>query len=154
MITKTRVKDTASFIEAARAAHGDKYSYFKTIYTVNKAKVVITCPIHGDFEQRADNHVHNMCGCPDCCDVVSATKAKSTAKPRTNKVSYSNGYSADRQRFIKNRYDIMDEANCRMWGEVWGSMSGRSLDNRALSANVSLYKMAIMVSRGPDGACA
>lgn len=56
---------TASFIEKAKKVHGDKYDYSKTVFTRNKDKVIITCPIHGDFEQEANSHLQGA-GCKQC----------------------------------------------------------------------------------------
>ena len=42
-------KTTEQFIEEARAIHGDKYDYSKTVYVKNCEKVCIICPIHGEF---------------------------------------------------------------------------------------------------------
>ena len=53
------------FIEKAHKVHGDKYDYSKVIYINNKTPVIITCPIHGDFEQRPDSHLNNR-GCSKC----------------------------------------------------------------------------------------
>ena len=46
--------------------HGNKYDYSKSIYVKAKEKVIITCPIHGDFEQRPQDHVLKGCGCQKC----------------------------------------------------------------------------------------
>lgn len=53
------------FIKKARELHGDKYNYSKTKYIKGNKKVCITCPIHGDFWQRTNNHL-NGDGCPIC----------------------------------------------------------------------------------------
>lgn len=45
--------------------HNWKYDYSKSIYNGIKNKLIITCPIHGDFEQIADNHRSGK-GCPKC----------------------------------------------------------------------------------------
>lgn len=60
----TKVK----FVEKARKIHGDKYNYDKVVYKTTHTKVVITCPIHGDFEQTPANHTHknNPQGCYLC----------------------------------------------------------------------------------------
>ena len=46
--------------------HGDFYDYSKTNYTNNNTSVIITCPIHGDFEQKPKYHLQgkgcNLCG--------------------------------------------------------------------------------------------
>ena len=38
-----------SFIAQARLVHGDLYSYDEVDYKNDSTKVVVTCPIHGDF---------------------------------------------------------------------------------------------------------
>ena len=53
------------FIEKAKKIHGNKYDYSKTIYTTSKSKVTIICPEHGEFEQRAKDHLNGN-GCPYC----------------------------------------------------------------------------------------
>lgn len=57
-----------SFIAKAKEIHGEKYSYDNTNYTSNHKKVLITCLIHGNFEQSPANHTHksNPQGCPKC----------------------------------------------------------------------------------------
>ena len=45
--------------------HGGKYDYSKVKYVNQRTKVVITCPIHGDFEQTPKNHMNGQ-GCPKC----------------------------------------------------------------------------------------
>lgn len=45
------------FITKAREVHGDNYDYSKVVYTFIHDKVLITCPKHGDFEQRAGSHL-------------------------------------------------------------------------------------------------
>jgi hypothetical protein len=42
---------TESFIEKAKSIHGDKYDYSKIIYKNTNFKVIIICPIHGEFMQ-------------------------------------------------------------------------------------------------------
>ena len=53
------------WIEKARAVHGDKYDYSKVIYTNSKDYVTIICPIHGEFQQRVEDHMRG-CGCNKC----------------------------------------------------------------------------------------
>lgn len=53
------------FIKRAKLIHGDKYNYSKTVYIKAKEKVCIICPKHGEFWQKADNHLHGK-GCPSC----------------------------------------------------------------------------------------
>lgn len=57
--------DTNEFIRLARLCHGKRYSYDKVEYVNAKTPVIITCPIHGDFEQAPTLHIHGA-GCPKC----------------------------------------------------------------------------------------
>jgi len=48
---------TDSFIEKSKIVHGNSYDYSKSVYTVNSKPIIITCPEHGDFTQRAASHL-------------------------------------------------------------------------------------------------
>ena len=68
---------TEEFIQKAKEVHGDKYDYSKSVYKTKKEKVIITCPIHGDFEQSPDGHLRGQ-GCPRCkADKLSKDRSKS-----------------------------------------------------------------------------
>lgn len=58
---------TEEFIEKAELKHNKAYTYSKTIYTNANGKILITCPIHGDWEQRASHHISGR-GCPSCAE--------------------------------------------------------------------------------------
>lgn len=60
------------FVRRSREIHGDKYSYDKVLYKGNDVPVVITCPIHGDFEKRPSDHWAGS-GCNACAGIVSYT---------------------------------------------------------------------------------
>jgi hypothetical protein len=64
---QAKTHDTASFLERARAVHGDRYDYSDTEYGGNQVKLIIRCLTHGHFEQRADGHVRGS-GCPSCAE--------------------------------------------------------------------------------------
>lgn len=56
---------TQEFIAKSVEVHGTKYDYSATQYAGAGAKVTITCPEHGAFEQRACNHLLGR-GCNQC----------------------------------------------------------------------------------------
>ena len=64
---KNKNKTTEQFIEEAKKIHGDKWIYTNSIYINNHTKLLITCPIHGDFPITPSNHLHGK-GCPKCCN--------------------------------------------------------------------------------------
>ena len=57
---------TEEFIQKAREIHGDKYDYTKTKYINNSEKVCIICLKHGEFWQKANDHLSGKKGCPKC----------------------------------------------------------------------------------------
>ena len=57
--------DTKEFIKKANQVHGNKFNYSKVEYHRSSTKVTITCREHGEFIQRAANHLMGI-GCPDC----------------------------------------------------------------------------------------
>ena len=61
------------FIDKANQKHNGKYNYSKTIYKNKRTNVIITCPIHGDFEQNPEVHLRGS-GCPKCGKSISSNK--------------------------------------------------------------------------------
>lgn len=53
------------FIKRAIALHGNKYDYNKAVYINAKTKLIILCPVHGEFEQTPSDHLQGK-GCPIC----------------------------------------------------------------------------------------
>jgi hypothetical protein len=55
-----------SFIEKAKAIHGDNYDYSKVQYVNAHTKVTIICPTHGDWDILPCNHITKKAGCNKC----------------------------------------------------------------------------------------
>lgn len=72
---------TKSFIDACNYIHGERYYYDKTEYVRRDKKVIITCPVHGDFEQTSGNHLYGY-GCALCAGVNKLTPEIFTAKAK------------------------------------------------------------------------
>lgn len=66
-IAKAKLKkyNTLYFIEKAKEIHGDKHDYSKVQCFNATDKVKIICPVHGKFEQIANQHLQGH-GCPKC----------------------------------------------------------------------------------------
>ncbi len=58
-------KEQSDFIEEAKNVHGDRYGYDNVKYIKSDIPVSITCPIHGDFQQRPMNHLRGQ-NCLKC----------------------------------------------------------------------------------------
>lgn len=74
--------NTELFIMRSREIHGDKFDYERTRFITSRDNVIITCRKHGDFEQKANNHLNGN-GCMECAndarrmtteDFISAAK--------------------------------------------------------------------------------
>lgn len=65
LTSQKRIFSTTEFIERAKLVHGDFYDYSKVIYEHSQKKVIIICPIHGEFTQRQDAHLNGQ-NCPFC----------------------------------------------------------------------------------------
>jgi hypothetical protein len=68
-------KTKMMFIYDANKIHGDKYKYSEAKYVNTKTLTMITCPIHGTFQQTPDNHLSGH-GCPNCAFNKNATDMK------------------------------------------------------------------------------
>lgn len=66
---------TEEYVEIASQKHNNFYSYDKTIYTRSIEKLIITCPLHGDFLQQAQSHLQGV-GCNKCVRLRIAEQAR------------------------------------------------------------------------------
>jgi hypothetical protein len=66
---------TEEFIDKAKLVHGDRYDYTASIYTHNQSKIKIKCEQHGEFQQKAKDHLLG-CGCQKCNKKISKVEIK------------------------------------------------------------------------------
>ena len=64
-IRNGKVWTQESFILECTKVHDGKYDYSRTIFTTTNNTIVAECPIHGEFEQMAYDHVRGR-GCERC----------------------------------------------------------------------------------------
>jgi very-short-patch-repair endonuclease len=77
---------TQIFIEKAHKIHGNKYDYTKVNYINARKPVIITCPIHGDFQQTPCNHLKGT-GCPHCKGLLRKKNSEMSKEDFFNEVS-------------------------------------------------------------------
>ncbi len=99
---------TEDFVARAKEIHNNKYTYNKTIYYKTDEKVVITCPIHGDFLQTPNIHLGG-CGCPKCKSEASSIREKSTKEEFIQKanVIHNNKYSYNKVNYIDGHTKVV-----------------------------------------------
>lgn len=116
------VLKTDEFIKKAKcvAAHRDKgYCYSKTNYVTAHKPVIITCPKHGDFLQRPNNHLSGQ-GCPVCAMENRKKKRLSCTKEFVEKAKKIHG--DDKYVYSKSVYAGANRKVriiCPEHGEFW-----------------------------------
>ena len=92
------------FIEMANNVHNNKYTYPDFKYDGNKTPGNITCPLHGNFPQRPNNHLRGA-GCPICGSQASADanrKALETFIIQANEV-HDNKYTYPDFKYVDSK---------------------------------------------------
>jgi hypothetical protein len=79
------------FIEKAKIIHNNKYDYSKVNYITAHKKIIIICPVHGEFEQEPTSHLLGI-GCSKCSGKYNYTNEEYIIKVKeihNNKYDYS-----------------------------------------------------------------
>jgi len=100
-----RKKTKEKFIEESNIIHNNIYSYKKVKYINNKTKVIITCPVHGDFEQKPLQHLNLHQGCKKCM-IETYTKTKEKFIEESN-IIHNNIYSYKKVKYINNKIKVI-----------------------------------------------
>lgn len=99
--------------KAALEKHGDRYDYTKTDFSLKTNKVIITCKIHGDFNQDLDRHLQGR-GCHKCGGSFLATFDEILI--RCNKI---HGNTYDYSSCIYLGFEKKMEIKCKKHGSFW-----------------------------------
>lgn len=85
-------KTLESFLIDAKKLYGNKYDFSRVNYVNSKEKVIIICPIHGEFEKSPNKFLQGQ-GCRDCAGKVKLTRSsflKRAHEKHGNQYDYSN----------------------------------------------------------------
>lgn len=85
------------FFEKCNKIHNQKYDYSKSEYKGTVHKILIVCPTHGEFLQKAATHYSGH-GCPECAKLLYGNGKRSNTKRFVEKakVIHGNTYIYDR----------------------------------------------------------
>ena len=83
-------RNTNEFITQGGIQHGGKYKYPRAVYVNESTKTTITCPEHGDFQQRPGSHLSGA-GCPKCGDASAAAAHSSSTEDFVAKATTKHG---------------------------------------------------------------
>lgn len=134
---------TEKFIERARIVHSSFYSYDKVGEIKNtRDKVIITCPIHGDFTQEVMDHLRGH-KCPKCAKEKTSSRRRLSKEEFISKAIsiHGNKYDYSKVEYTNNRIPIT--IICPIHGPFW------QIPNNHLSGN-GCPKCASVISKYED----
>jgi hypothetical protein len=108
--------NTKEFIIKANLKHDNKYNYSKSIYSTGKDKIIIICPLHGEFEQIANTHLCRS-GCFHCGINKNTLNQSSNINDFINKANIIHSFKYDYSRFNYEHNKIKSIIICREHGE-------------------------------------
>lgn len=109
---RKKTKTTEFFIEKSKLVHGNRYDYSKTLYVNNRSNVIIICPEHGEFSQKANSHTNGQ-GCAKCVGQYMDTEYF------IEKAGNKHNFKYDYSKVEYNRTDIEVCITCPEHGEFW-----------------------------------
>ena len=110
---------TGDFIIKSRKIHGNKYDYSKVNYVDIKTKVIITCLIHGDFQQTPGSHINQKSGCKKCGRQSQTQKRKLGLEKfiiESRKI-HGNRYDYSKVDYVNGRTNVV--IICKEHGEFY-----------------------------------
>jgi very-short-patch-repair endonuclease len=113
---------TLSFIRRAKAMHGSKYGYSRSIYKGCDTKLVIICPKHGPFRQTPYHHTSPPLGhgCRKCGALRAASKQSAVAgKKFIQRARARHGQKYDYSKVDYNRAHSKVCIICPVHGKFW-----------------------------------
>lgn len=90
-------------LKQIKKVHGNTYDYPRFVYYGDKIKSIITCKIHGDFEQVPTRHKQGS-GCPTCGGKEQLTQA--TFEERIKEL-FDNRYNCSKAKYINNSEKVI-----------------------------------------------
>ena len=101
-------KDKSTFVESANKIHNSFYSYDKFEYVNAHTKSIITCPIHGDFEQTPTNHLNGN-GCRKCYNekIKHSNSSNTDDFIKKSNFIHNNFYTYDKVEYVNNTTKVI-----------------------------------------------
>lgn len=104
------------FKKEADRVHKNKYTYNENSYTKLINTVVINCPIHGEFKQRAEQHIKGS-NCPQCAIESSSNKTRWTKEQFIEKAIKVHGNKYDYSKVEYKQNKILITITCPKHGD-------------------------------------
>lgn len=100
--SKNNMRTLEDVIKEVTRVHNGKYSYEHSVYNGMDNNITITCPIHGDFEQKVSHHLRGH-GCPIC----AGNKIKTTEDFKKEFIEkFGNDFDLSKVEYKGNKTDV------------------------------------------------
>ena len=106
------------FVEKANIVHKGKYDYSKTIFRGIDKHIIVSCPLHGDFETIPRNHLEGR-ECPICARITAASTKRMTVDEFIERAKRVHGDRYDYSKCVYSGYDEVIEIVCPEHGPFW-----------------------------------
>lgn len=118
------------FIKRSNKSHNNKYDYSMAIYKTKNDSVIIICPIHKEFKQKAEDHMMGK-GCSKCSGVYKMNQEEFIEKCEKlypNHYNYSNVIYVDQKTHI--------EIICKIHNNNFKQVPFKLLKDKKLGCNI------------------
>lgn len=111
-----RISNIDVFVEKANVVHNNFYDYSNGVYDGALTNIIITCPIHGEFEQLPSNHLRGH-GCVECRNDKHSLERRDTVDEFITKAKqiYGDRFNYDKVVYINNSTPII--ITCKEHGD-------------------------------------
>lgn len=119
--------DINEFIIKAKCIHGDKYDYSRILNFVYKNRVIILCPLHGEFNQFPNNHLRGS-GCNKCARIlIGKQKSSSYAFKEKASIVHNGKYNYCEANYInrKTKLNIICPIHNNFWQLPYAHLKGQ-----------------------------
>jgi hypothetical protein len=123
------------FIERAILVHGSKYDYSKVKYKTLSDKILIICPLHGEFLQKGSNHLYGQ-GCSKC-GLLQGGKSQvlnTEEFVRRAKESHGNIFDYEKTKYINNYTDVI--VSCKRHGDFPTNPNNHTRKNKPVGCKL------------------
>lgn len=117
---KGRRRTLEEVVRLATTTHKGKYNYIlMTEYKNDRIKYPIICPIHGEFYQNMNNHIHFKEGCPLCAIEKNAEMRTYTKEEFIAKANETHNfrYNYSKVEYVNSHTKVC--IICPIHGEFW-----------------------------------
>ena len=108
--------NTEEFILRSNEVHNGKYDYSKVNYLTSDDDVTIICPDHGEFRQRASNHMNKEYGCWKCGQMKSGLNRRVNDDEWLLRFNKVHGDKYNYSNFKSNGAELKSKIICKEHG--------------------------------------